>query len=374
MDPNARLAELAKIKSATPVVSVYLNTRWADEHQRERVRMFLKNQIGKARRQRRGEEFDAGLDWIEAQGESLIGQARFPEAHGVALFACEALGLREVIPVRVPFEDAFVVADTPFLRPLATVLPETPAGLVVFVDSKSARLIPLNPDGPGDAVTLESDVPGHHRRGGWAQLAQSRYQRHIQDHRGRHFEAVVEALVGLTEGNGAWRIVMAGEPRTIAAFRKHLPERMATRVVGTVSGARHEPDSALLDRAADVLAQREREEQEAGVDAMLTEAAKGRRAVAGLDETLDAVNRGAVHRLHLLKGFRHPGRGCGACGALQTGPGETCRLCRAPTEPTELGEAIVDRVIAAGGSVEVTETHPGLARVGGVAARLRYVL
>lgn len=192
IDVNARLTALAKIRGArTPVVSVYLNTRWADEHQRERVRVFLKNEI---RRARAAAGLDADLDWIQAQGESLITQARFPDAHGVALFACEGLGLREIIPLGVPFENAFVVADAPFLRPLAAALEEAPSTLIVFVDGESARLIPLSAEGAGEEVALQSDVPGHHRRGGWALLAQSRYQRHIPDHRGRHFEAVAEAL------------------------------------------------------------------------------------------------------------------------------------------------------------------------------------
>ena len=203
MDVSARLTELAKIRGArTPVVSVYLNTRWADEHQTGTGPRLLKNEILRARR---AGGLDSDLDWIQAQGESLVTQARFPDAHGVALFACEGLGLRGIIPVAVPFENAFVVADPPFLRPLATALEEAPSTLIVFVDGESARLIPLSAEGAGEEVALQSDVPGRHRRGGWALLAQSRYQRHIQDHRGRHFEAVAEALVQLFGRSGADR-------------------------------------------------------------------------------------------------------------------------------------------------------------------------
>jgi hypothetical protein len=88
-----------------------------------------------------------------------------------------------VLPVRVAFEDTFVVADAPHLRPLAELAEETPPVLIVFVDAESARLVPLTASGAGEEVALRGDVPGHHSRGGWAQLAQSRYQRHTQDHR-----------------------------------------------------------------------------------------------------------------------------------------------------------------------------------------------
>lgn len=375
MNFTARLAELAKIrKAATPVVSVYVNTRWADEHQRERVRVFLKNEIRKARQAEGGRASVEDLNWIQWEGDALVTQATVPEAHGIALFACHALGLREVVPVRVPFEDIFVVANAPFLRPLAALVDEVPSTLVVFVDGQSARLIPLGLERAGEEVVLESEVPGHHRRGGWAQLAQSRYQRHIQDHRRRHFEAVVETLVRLAEGNGVRRIVMAGEPRRIAAFRKHVPERIGPQIVGSVPGARHESAGVLVARAAELLAHLEQEQQREEVDAVLTEAAKSRQAVAGIEETIEAVSRGAVDRLYLLKAFSEAGGFCSECKALQRGSDTSCRLCAIETKATELGEDMVSRVIAAGGKVTMIEVHPRLGHVGGVAALLRYPL
>lgn len=375
MDLSARLSRLARITRTTaPVVSVYLDTRWTDQHQRDRVRVFLRREIKRAREAWSGQAIGAALDWIEAQGEALVQQAQLPNAHGVALFACEAPEIREILPLRTPFEDAFVVTDMPYLGPLAAVADETPSTLVVFVDGESARLIPLAPEGARDEVVLESEVPGHHRRGGWAQLAQSRYQRHIEDHRGRHFEAVADALVQLTEGNGVRHVVLSGDAGTLAAFRKHVPAPIAERIVGSVTGARHEAAAALLDRAGEVVAQRERQEARAAVDLVLTEAAKGGRAVAGLEETLEAVSRGAVRRLFVLKGFREAGRACGGCGALHGGAEGPCRLCGQATAAIDLGAAMTARTLAGGGAVTTLEDHGGLAHVGRVAALLRYPL
>lgn len=373
MDLHARLIELARIsRTPTPMVSVYLNTRWADEHQRERVRLFLKNEIRRARPADASPALEADLEWIQSQAERLIDQDQTPEADGVALFACQALGLREVLPVRLPFENTLVVADAPYLRPLASLLGVAPPTLVVFLDAESARLVPLSAQGAGEEVVLESEVPGHHRRGGWAQLAQSRYQRHIQDHRGRHFEAVAKTLLQLLEEHGLERIVMAGEPRNLAVFREHIPPPVATLIVGSVSAARYENASAMASRAAALLASLERSEEAVAVDSVLVEAAKRGRAVAGLDATLEAVDRAAVRRLYLLESFTAPGRVCGECGALQSGSGPACRFCGKATRPVELGEAMVDAVLAAGGQVTTVEIHEGLTRAGGVAALLRY--
>jgi peptide chain release factor subunit 1 len=374
MDLSAKLHELARIVN-TPesLVSVYLNTGWSDEHQRDRARIFVKNKLEKARQTSAG-ALDGDLDWIEARVGEVLTQARFPDAHGVALFACHALGLREVLPVPASVEDAFVVGDAPFLTPLAQALETAPSALIAFVDSAHARLIPLDAEGPGEEVTLQSDVPGHHRRGGWANLAMSRYRRHIQDHRDRHYEAVAVALQHVVEAHGTARIVLAGEARNVALFRRHLPDHVAGQIAGSIPGVGYEPAAALVLRARELLAKVEAREAVEAVDRVITEAAKGGRAVVGITATLEGVSRPAARRLYLLRNFSEMGRACTACGTLQTGPSGACGVCHSETRPVDLGRELVDRVIATGGTVSTLERHDELARLGGVAASLRYPL
>ena len=372
---EARLEALARARSAADsVISVYLNTHWADEHQRERVRIFLKNELTRARRAPGGAVDADDLDWIDREGRALIEQRRSPDAQGVALFACRALGLREVIPLHVPFDDAFVVATAPFLRPLTLAAEAAPGALLVFVDGESARFVPLTAAGIGEEVRLEDEVPGRHRRGGWAQMAETRYRQHIQEHRRRHFEAVTASLIELAKQYGVRRLVLAGEPRVIAALRKHLPKALNAAVAGTVAGAHFESSAAIGDRAIELIRHLEATRGAAEVDSALTEAAKRGRAVAGLDGTLGAVARGAVHRLYLLEGLKRPGRGCLGCAAIDRDEGVTCRLCGGALHEVELGEAMSERVIADGGTVVPVSTHAGLERMDGVAAVLRFPL
>jgi peptide subunit release factor 1 (eRF1) len=375
VDLRNRVTELARIENTSPpVLSVYLSTRWADEHERERARIFLKNELRRARRSEGLRAHAADLDWLETEGATLIGQGRFADAHGVALFACQGLALREVLAVQVPVEDRMIVATRPFVLPLAAALESVPAAVVVFVDTEHARLIPLDATGPGTEVALEAEVPGRHSRGGWAQMAQTRYQRHILDHRDRHFQAVAESLGELVDRQGVERIVLAGDPRNVAAFRAVLPGRIAGKIAGAVEGGRSEPAAALVARATKLLNHGGQQRQTESVDAVLTEAAKSRQAVAGVEETLDAINRGAVHRLYLAKGFTGTGHACEECGALARGDGAKCRLCGGQTTRVELEHAMPERVLAAGGRVEIIDLHAALTRVGGVAALLRYSL
>jgi peptide subunit release factor 1 (eRF1) len=377
-DIKSRLAQLAKFEPGEHrVVSVYLNTRWADEQQRERVRIFLKNELRRAREIGRARPED--LDWIETHARALIealappdGGPAEPHPHGVAMFVCQAAGLAEILPVRVPFDDVFVVNDVPYLPPLANVVDDTPAALVVFVDGTSARLIPLTMTGAGDEVRLEGEVEGRHKTGGWAALAQSRYQRHIEMHREQHLAAVAAAMTAWSDQEGAERIVLSGESRIVAALREHLPGRVARKIAGTVSGARYEAAGLIVRRAEELLAHDDQSRDDEAIDSLLTEAAKGGQAVDGLDGLLDAVNRGAVRHLYVLRDFRDVGRVCESCGALQRGLAGRCSYCSRDTRPVPLDEVIVDRVLATGGSVTVVDRHETLARHGGLLALLRY--
>ena len=102
MDVTAKLQELARTApSPAPVISVYLDTRWSDEHQRERVRVFLKNETHKAAAMAAG-QLEAELDWITRQGERLVTQELDPEHAGTAMFAGGAAGLRDTLRLAVP--------------------------------------------------------------------------------------------------------------------------------------------------------------------------------------------------------------------------------------------------------------------------------
>jgi hypothetical protein len=369
----AKLRELARTEPAlTPIVSVYLETRWTDEHQRDRVRAFLEREVRKAATAARG-ELDAELAWIAVEGERVLRQELHPEAAGVAMFAGGAANLREVLYYAVPFADTFAIGDRPCLRPMVDALGGAPRAALLFVDKETARLVALTEQGAGDEMTMTvTDPLPQHRRGGFLLLLQSRYQRHIHVHRARHFEAVAHALVSVVDDYGLRAIVLAGEPRNLAVFRSHLPPRVAGRIAGDVAGARYEPTSALAERAVTLLRQHAASDLAATVDTVLVEAEGGGRAAAGIEATLEAVNRGAIDRLYILRGWDETGAVCARCAALQRASDATCRWCGTPTSALDLAEAMLQRVLAADGDVASVDVHAGLARAGGVAARLRY--
>src|SRR5262245_9871803 len=148
-----------------------------------------------------------------------------------------------------------------------------------------------------------------------------------------------------------------------------MPPTVAGRIAGTVAGAHYEPAAALAGRALELIRRARESDQAATVGSILVDAEGRGRAAAGVDATLEAVNRG---RLYVLRSWNESGLTCPACGALQRGAGDACRWCGKPTATVDLGEEMVRRVLVADGIVESTTVHAGLERAGGVAARLRY--
>ena len=373
MDLKTQLGRLARLHTTgAPVVSVYLNTCRTDEHEPGRARIFLKNELRQARQADVKGQLTADLDWIQEQADTLLSGSESAESRGVALFACQPAGMREIIPVRIPLANAFMVGPSPSMRGLAVVAHEAPATVVLFVDAGHARLVRLSAQGPLEEITLESGVPRRDARSEWAQVTQARYEQHIQAYRDRHFEAVAESLLRLVEHHDVRWIVLAGEPRALGEVRAQLPRRLADCVLGHVAGTRHDSATTLADRAAELLRRLVDSTEAPAVDAALTEAAKDGRAVAGVEATLEAINLGAVHQLYLLEAFKASGRACKNCHVLGMHAEGACPICGGATERIDLGEAMVNRVLATGSTVDSVGVHGALERAGGVAAWLRY--
>ena len=55
MDMRSEIKKLARMEEGPyPFLSLYLNTKWNDEQQRERIRLFTKNQLKKGYDQLKG--------------------------------------------------------------------------------------------------------------------------------------------------------------------------------------------------------------------------------------------------------------------------------------------------------------------------------
>jgi peptide chain release factor subunit 1 len=375
MEITEELRTLAKFTAGPlPVISVYLNTQWRDQHQRVRTTTFFEQHLHQARaleaestaaRQSLTRDLERLTHWGQQHLHST-GASTMP---GVALFACAAADLWVEFPSPVPFEDEFTIADRPMLRQLARLDEDYTNALLVLVDSRSARIYEVVLGGFLAEMDFASEVPGRHKQGGWAQ---ARYQRHVQEHIDRHYKEVAAYIATYLDTHPHTQLILSGHNDVVASFRHWLPPSVQTQVMETVSLDMHADRHRILEVAQDVLQRHEREEELATVQLLVNRAGHGGLAVLGQQATLGAVNTARVHKLVLHQDFRSQGWRCRTCGALAAETHLQCALCGGEVSTVELGEAMVQAVLQADGAVELIAPDPRLAAYEGVGALLRY--
>jgi len=382
MEMRSEIKKLARIEEGPyPFLSLYLNTKWDDEQQRERIRLFTKNQLKKGYDQLKEREdwrkfFIEDQQQIEKHVEGLVRRAYDEGVNGFVIFSCSGAGTFLTYPSIVPFENEFFLSDLPTLRPLVRLSSQYQSTLVVMVETDSAKLFEISLEGMMAESSIESYVPGRHDQGGWAQM---RYQRHIKDHMDRHHKEVAEHITELFD-SGKWkRVVLIGQDRIIANFKAFLPERVKLSIADTFSVDFSEERSKVLRRVFERLLLKEKEEVHHQIQELMERAYKGGVATFGLNGTLEALNGGQVHTLYLLTSFSLLGGRCRQCGSLSLthSPGGlsfSCPFCKGKTKTVDLAEEMMRSALRQDGEVQWVEENGVLRGNDGVGALLRFRL
>lgn len=379
MDMINEIKKLAHMEESTyPFLSLYLNTRWDDEQQRERIRLFTKNQLKRTLDQLKDREdwrkaFIQDYQQIERYVEGLVRRVYNEEVNGIAIFSCNTIGTFLTYPSIIPFENQCFISNLPILQPLVRLSAQYQNTLVVMVETDSAKLFEVSLEGMMAETSIESYVPGRHDQGGWAQM---RYQRHIKDHMDRHHKEVAEHLTELFDSDKWKRIILIGQDRIIANFKGFLPDRVKQEIADIFSVDFTQERSKMLRRVFERLLQKEKEGVNGQIQELMERAYKGRVAVFGLNGTLEALNGGQVHTLYLLSSFSLAGGKCRQCNSLLlTPPGNhsgPCPLCKGETKMIDLAEEMTRSALRQDGEVKWVEENTILKENDGVGASLRF--
>ena len=375
MDMKSEIKRLARLEeSSHPFCSLYLDTKWDDEQQRERIRLFTKNQFKKALDGFKDQDawkksFAEDQQQIERFVEKLVRRVYDGEGNGIAMFSCSGSGTFLTYPSMIPFENQFYVSDHPTLQPLVRLSSQYQNTLAVMVETDSAKLFEISLEGVTGESSIESYVPGRHDQGGWAQM---RYQRHIQDHRDRHHKEVAEQLTGLFDSGGWKNVVLIGQDRIVSNFKNFLPERIKQHIVDVFPMDFSEERSKVILRVLERLLHKEKEEVDRQIQSIAEKALKAGMATLGLNDTLEALRRGQVHTLYLLEKAARSGGKCIPCRAYVPVPSAPCPLCKGETKTINLEEELIRLALCQDGEIRLVEDNPILKENQGVGASLRY--
>lgn len=391
---NGTLTDLARLRSrGEPIVSLYLDVRWSDEQQRERVRLYVQSRIrhilahyppGTPDR----EALERTLRRVQEYVDGLSSQAYQADQNGVALFACEALGVWRPHLFRCAFENELCTDAIPHLTQLARLASDVAPAVVVIPDQDGAEIFQVSlgelaaearlsgyvPRREQDTFNAGTGKPGRHYE------REEKDERHQEAFIQKNRRAAARQAERLLEQAPGSLMVLVGTAETVAAFERELPERLHERIIARMPRPREwaSRDGAKRDGVvagvAEALAEHERGAEERAIDAVVGQALRGGLGVLGPEDVVQAVNEGRVHRLVIEEDFKRAGWQCDNCDALgsSSGTARPCPYCGGDLRSVQhLGEALVARTLAASGDVEVVAHANRLHSYRGVAALLR---
>jgi peptide subunit release factor 1 (eRF1) len=296
-----------------------------------------------------------------------------PAANGVAIFACwGAKEFFEAIQLTTPVSDSRVYAyNQPHLYPLAHLDEQYPRYAAVLTDMNTARIFVF---GLGQVISAE-EVKGKkvHRVkvGGWSQ---ARYQRRVGNAHQEHAKEVVERLAEIVREDKVSHIILAGDSVVIPLLQEQLPQEMVS-MVEVMKLDIHASEQDVLAATLEKLQEQEARTTAEKVDRLMQQYRARGLAVAGPEETLEALANGQVEELLIsgaLEEESHP-------------QPETVQAVLAPEVPDSEGETkseearlaslpdlLVTKAKQTGATVTYIEDATLLESIGGVGAFLRW--
>jgi peptide subunit release factor 1 (eRF1) len=293
-EPLARL--VAFEPSTFPVLSVYLNTQ-PDQHGRAAdAAPYLHREFKALARtwapsSPERDSFDRDVERIVSYATDQID----PAANGVAIFACwGAEEFFEAIQLTTPISENRVYAyNQPHLYHLAHIDDQYPRYAAVLTDTNTARIFVF---GLGQVIVAE-EVKGKkvHRVkvGGWSQ---ARYQRRVGNAHQEHAKEVIERLAQIVEADKVTHIILAGDQVVVPLLEEQLPQELVS-MVEVMKLDIHASEQDVLSATLERLQEQDAKTDAEKVDRLMRHYRGRGLAVAGPQETLEALANGQVEEL-----------------------------------------------------------------------------
>jgi Bacterial archaeo-eukaryotic release factor family 10 len=374
---DLRMLSARPERESDTVLSVYLNTdqskpdnlnRGFEQHLKDMIALLQKtiNDAGELERFHR-----AALRIKDFVSSYEVG------SRGIVIFFDESDGFFWHADMELPIRNQARWNHELFLQPLAAAMDESEPYAVALMGHASLRLFAISLGEMEELVaeTFPSRTVRHIRTVGMDRIGSaSQVQRKADEQirwNLRHVKNVVDSLLQSRRIN---RLMLAGTPETTEEFHKLLPKRLASRVIGSIDIATGVSPERLLAAAEPVAQKHEHDSEVRLVDELVTEAAKRRKAVTGLSNTLNAINQARVWRLVYSDEFRSPGLECLKCAALFSTDRAWCLYCSAALRPvTDVVEHAIEHALRKGAMIEVVtgKASEALINAGGIGASLR---
>ena len=286
---------LAFEATTLPVISLYLNTQ-SDKHGRDQFEQFVKKELqGRARTYPASSPERQSFEEDEMKIQNYLDSELKAAANGVAIFACSGAGLFEAVQLNAPVDDnRLYVYNQPHLYHLARLDDEYPRYAALVTDANSARIFVF-----GLGETLESEqVKGKKvqrvKVGGWSQ---ARYQRRVENAHQSHAKEVIETLGRIVRNEGIKHVIVAGDPQIVPLLRDEMPKELTDKIVDVMKLDLKASDQDVFQATLERMREEDSKTDAEKVDRLFREYRAGGLAVAGPQDTLEALANGQVDEL-----------------------------------------------------------------------------
>ena len=317
------------------------------------------------------DEVERDLERIQTH---LKSPGNLPSTRGIALFACEPIGLFEAIPLPFVYRSRVAVDTAPLVRELASVEDEFGRLLTVVLDRTAARFFEVSAYDATELPSLRADsTRGKRFRGdpdqsGWGEHT---YNNRIREEKQRHFEAIARELFAIDRRRPAHGIVLAGTGNEAAAVEPFLHNYLVERVLGTARLNPKEATPATVHEATLAVREAWERDSERALVREMQEALGSGWSVNGMTPTLRALSRGQVRSLMVHADAGEPGFRCADTGRLAL----TERDCRGEGEPVPVLDVVdeaIEEALRQGVDVNVVYEPEAREAIEGLAGLLRF--
>jgi peptide chain release factor subunit 1 len=332
----------------------------------------LRNLIGDALSEREGwtgaqtKSVSDDLDRIE----SLVTEEMMMSSGGLAVFACSADDLWKVFHLPVKVGPMLVVDHGTRMRPMIEFLNRYQRYCTVLVGKGKARLFVLDAAGVEEHSGVFGEVPGRHDQGGWAQ---ARYQRHHDDRVMRHLKETADEAFALLQKVDFQQLFVAGTEELVSEFEEYLHPYLKDRFAGAFPMEMISTGTEVQEQTLSAARQLTDADIEGAIENLRAEVHMGNLGAAGLEDTLQALQKGQVLRLLVHEDFTTSGQRCTRCGLLSLA--SPCLFCGGEAEAlSDMVESVVTEAFLRNCEITFVAAADGerLEEMGGIGALLRF--
>jgi len=356
-------------ESDAPFISVYLNLEDKTTDWRE----TLDNRARILRRILKGDDL-ADLNEALGKVEAWLATELLPEARSAAIFVRGIFGGAFMLPMQsaVPLPNWIAVYSTPNIYHLMELKDNYHRYIVLLAKPDRACILEVNLGAATTAAWINE--PDLRTRVG-LEWSRPHYQVR-QAHRGNRFvHDKIAILKQLMQSGGHTHLVLAGDPEITGRIRNALPNELADKLVDVIPATERDQQADVVMATLSSFIEHEEMESRSVAERLIEGLRSQNLAVAGTEDTLDALRWGEVDTLVMASVYQpDPGWTCTACRAIGTEPSETsvCPECGKPsTRPTDIREALLRLAGQLESPVEVVEHSDELMSLGGVGCLLR---